>query len=93
MTAPAQITGRRERRQGLRNMELGFLVVAYIIVLGALLQVQLGVNNTFDWHVVTLFGALLVLTLGVHIVLRFRAPAPTRSCCRSPRRSMASASR
>lgn len=74
MTATTQISARRERRQGLRNMELGFLVVAYIIVLGALLQVQLGVNGTFDWHVVTLFGALLVLTLGVHIVLRFRAP-------------------
>ncbi|MGO1543705.1 MAG: FtsW/RodA/SpoVE family cell cycle protein [Gulosibacter sp.] len=65
---------KRERKQGLRNMELGFLIVAYAIVLGALLQVQLGVAGTFDFNVLTLVGLVAVLTLAMHIVLRFMAP-------------------
>jgi cell division protein FtsW (lipid II flippase) len=74
MASTTNVPARRERTQGLRNMELGFLLMAYVIVLGALLQVQLGVNGSFDWHVVALFGGLMALTIGVHVVLRFRAP-------------------
>lgn len=60
--------------QGLRNMELGFLVFAYIVVLGALLQVQFGVEGSFDTQVLTLVGGVMALTLAMHLVLRFRAP-------------------
>lgn len=65
---------RRERPQGLRNMELGFLLFAYVIVLAALLQVQLGVTGKFDTRVLVLAGAVAALTLAMHMVLRFRAP-------------------
>ena len=65
---------RPESRQGLRNMELGFLVFAYLVVLGAMLQVQFGVTGDFDTQVLTLVGGVMALTLAMHIVLRFRAP-------------------
>ena len=77
LTSPAVPTvprPRRERTQGLRNMELGFLIFAYAIVLGALAQVQLGVTGTFDTKVLILVGSVIAITLGMHIVLRFRAP-------------------
>ena len=55
-------------------MELGYLLFAYLIVLGALLQVQLGVMGTFDFQLIAVFGVLVALTLGMHTLLRFRAP-------------------
>ncbi len=64
----------RQRKQGLRNMELGFLIFAMVIVLAALLQVQLGVTGEFDNRVLMLLGSVAVLMFGMHIVLRFRAP-------------------
>ena len=65
---------RRESRQGLRNMELGFLLFAYAIVLAAMLQVQFGVTGAFDTQVITLVGGVMALTLATHVVLRFLAP-------------------
>lgn len=55
-------------------MELGLLVFAAFINFAAILLVQLGVRGTFDFNVLTLSGIIAALTLGVHIVLRFRAP-------------------
>ena len=66
--------GKRQRTQGLRNMELGFLIFAYVIVLGALLQVQLGVTGEFNFNALTLLGLVAALTLAMHVVLRFLAP-------------------
>lgn len=65
---------RRPSPQGLRNMELGLLVFADLITFAALLLVQLGVRGEFDFNVLTLSGIIAALTLGIHIVLRFRAP-------------------
>lgn len=73
-TRPVSIPGRKPRTQGLRNMELAFLVFAYVIVLAALLQVQLGVMGEFDFQLITVFGFLVALTVAMHLVLRFRAP-------------------
>lgn len=72
--ARIHVPGRKQRTQGLRNMELGYLLFAYAIVLGALLQVQLGVMGSFDFQLIAVFGVLVALTLGMHTVLRFRAP-------------------
>lgn len=72
--APAAPRLRRERTQGLRNMELGFLIFSYAIVLFALAQVQLGATGEFDTQVLILVGSVIALTLGMHVVLRFRAP-------------------
>ena len=65
---------RRRHTQGLRNMELGLLVFAAIINFSAILLVQLGVRGAFDVDVLNLPGIITLLTLGVHVVLRFRAP-------------------
>ncbi|MDJ1371252.1 FtsW/RodA/SpoVE family cell cycle protein [Gulosibacter molinativorax] len=65
---------KRQRTQGLRNMELGFLIFAYVIVLAALLQVQLGVTGAFDFQALALLGFVAILTLAMHVVLRFIAP-------------------
>ncbi|KAB1645283.1 FtsW/RodA/SpoVE family cell cycle protein [Gulosibacter chungangensis] len=65
---------KRERKQGLRNMELGFLIFSYVIVLAALLQVQLGVTGEFNFNALTLLGLVAALTLAMHVVLRFLAP-------------------
>lgn len=72
--APATRGPRKMRPQGLRNMELGFLVFGYLVVLGAMLQVQYGAAGEFDTQVLTLVGGVMALTLAMHIVLRFRAP-------------------
>lgn len=64
----------RKCPQALRNMELGFLVFAMVLVTAALLQVQLGVTGEFDVRVLVLLGSVAVLMFGMHIVLRFRAP-------------------
>lgn len=64
----------RQRTQGLRNMELGFLIFSYVIVLAALLQVQLGVTGEFNFNALTLLALVAGLTLAMHIVLRFLAP-------------------
>lgn len=73
-TTPPVPGRKRQRTQGLRNMELGYLLFAYLIVLGALLQVQLGVMGAFDFQLIAMFGVLVALTLGLHTLLRFRAP-------------------
>lgn len=55
-------------------MEFGFLIFAYVIVLAALLQVQLGATGQFNFNALTLLGLVAALTLGMHVVLRFLAP-------------------
>ncbi|CAG7844525.1 putative FtsW-like protein [Pseudoclavibacter triregionum] len=69
------VPGARKRStQGLRNMELLLLAFAVGIVFSAILLVQLGVRGSFDVNVITLAGLVAILMLGIHIVLRFRAP-------------------
>lgn len=65
---------RRRSTQGLRNMELLLLAFAVAIVFSAILLVQLGVRGEFDFNVITLAGVVAALVLGIHVVLRFRAP-------------------
>lgn len=55
-------------------MEFGFLIFAYVIVLAALLQVQLGATGEFNFNALTLVGLVAALTLAMHVVLRFLAP-------------------
>lgn len=73
-SAGSERVRRRPSSQGLRNMELGLLVFAAFINFAAILLVQLGVRGTFEFNVLTLSGIITALTIGVHIVLRFRAP-------------------
>lgn len=82
MTATASTSSPRVRvpgakprsTQGLRNMELILLFFAVGIVFAAILLVQLGVTGTFETNVLTLTAIVAALVVGVHIVLRFRAP-------------------
>ena len=50
------------------------LVFAAAINFAALYLVELGVRGTFNPNTLTLSGIITFLTLGVHVVLRFRAP-------------------
>ena len=57
-----------------RNRELGLLLFAFLINGAAVALVQLGATGHIDWTVLYYCGGLTVLVLGLHIVLRYRAP-------------------
>jgi len=57
-----------------RNRELGLLLFAFVINAGMVALVQLGALGAIDWTFLYYCGALTVLVLGLHIVLRYRAP-------------------
>jgi len=56
-----------------RNRELGLLLFAFAINGAAVALVQLGALGHIDWTFLYYCGALTVLVLGLHIVLRFKA--------------------
>lgn len=56
-----------------RNRELGLLVFAFLINGASVALVQLGALGHIDWTFLYYCGALTVLVLGLHIVLRYRA--------------------
>ncbi|GAA3028296.1 FtsW/RodA/SpoVE family cell cycle protein [Microbacterium dextranolyticum] len=56
-----------------RNRELGLLVFAFLINGASVALVQLGALGRIDWTFLYYCGALTVLVLGLHIVLRYRA--------------------
>jgi len=57
-----------------RNRELGLLLFAFLINGAAVALVQLGATDHIDWTFLYYCGALTVLVLALHIVLRYRAP-------------------
>lgn len=57
-----------------RNRELGLLMFAFLINTAAVALVQLGATGQIDWTFLYYCGGLTVLVLGLHIVLRYRAP-------------------
>jgi cell division protein FtsW (lipid II flippase) len=57
-----------------RGVELVLLVLAIIIVLGAWISVDLNRNGTVPPNIFPVAGGLVVLAVGVHLVLRWRAP-------------------
>ncbi|WP_455132334.1 FtsW/RodA/SpoVE family cell cycle protein [Microbacterium aurum] len=57
-----------------RNRELGLLLFAFLINGAAVALVQLGALGRIDWTFLYYCGALTALVLGLHIVLRYRAP-------------------
>ncbi len=82
MTAEPQVTAdtavmRALRRirvpQKQRNRELGLLLFAFVINLGAVALVQLGATEAIDPGFLAFCGGLAVLALILHIVLRFVA--------------------
>ncbi|TGY34034.1 FtsW/RodA/SpoVE family cell cycle protein [Microbacterium laevaniformans] len=56
-----------------RNRELGLLLFAFAINGAAIALVQLGALGHIEWTFLYYCGALTVLVLGLHIVLRFKA--------------------
>ncbi len=56
-----------------RNRELGLLVFAFLINGASVALVQLGALGRIDWTFLYYCGALTILVLGLHIVLRYRA--------------------
>lgn len=58
----------------LRNLELGLLVVAAIIDLGAVALVQLGAVGELRESVLALVGGLVILALIMHVTMRVVAP-------------------
>ncbi len=58
----------------LRNLELVLLIFGIVIVVFAIGLVQLGALGTLFPHMLELGGALGVLVIALHIVLRFAAP-------------------
>jgi cell division protein FtsW (lipid II flippase) len=61
-------------RARFRNLELGLLILAGLIVLYAIALVQLGALGRLFPHMLVLGAALWALTIGVHVTLRFVAP-------------------
>ncbi|MBN9176846.1 MAG: FtsW/RodA/SpoVE family cell cycle protein [Microbacterium sp.] len=57
-----------------RNRELGLLLFGFLINASAVALVQLGATGHIDWTFLYYCGGLTVLVLGLHIVLRYRAP-------------------
>ena len=57
-----------------RNRELGLLLFAFVLNGGAVALVQLGATDHIDWTFLYYCGGLTVLVLGLHFVLRYRAP-------------------
>ncbi|MFD1715165.1 FtsW/RodA/SpoVE family cell cycle protein [Amnibacterium flavum] len=58
----------------LRNLELALLLVVWIINTSAVALVQLGALDTIEPTLIILVAGLAVLTLAMHIVMRFVAP-------------------
>lgn len=56
-----------------RNRELGLLLFAFVINGAAIALVQLGALGHIEWTFLYYCGALTVLVLALHIVLRFKA--------------------
>lgn len=78
-TTPADTTVVKALRklrmpQTQRNRELGLLLFAFVINGAAVALVQLGALGHIDWTFLYYCGALTVLVLGLHFVLRFKAP-------------------
>jgi len=69
MTTTVQTVAPRTRR----NVELVLLLLAVGITLLAWVNVDLGVNETVPTQLATVGGGLLVLAVGFHLVLRWRA--------------------
>lgn len=57
-----------------RNRELALLLFAFVINGASVALVQLGAVGAIDWTFLYYCGALTVLVLALHIVLRYRAP-------------------
>jgi cell division protein FtsW (lipid II flippase) len=57
----------------LRNLELFLLVIAWVLAGGAMVLVQLGALETVDLLPLQLAGGLGILTLALHVALRFVA--------------------
>ncbi|MFT4052434.1 MAG: FtsW/RodA/SpoVE family cell cycle protein [Microbacterium sp.] len=57
-----------------RNRELALLLFSFVINAGAVALVQLGATDRIDWTFLYYCGGLTALVLGLHIVLRYRAP-------------------
>jgi cell division protein FtsW (lipid II flippase) len=57
-----------------RGVELALLILAIVIVLGAWINVDLNRNGTVPPNIFPVAGGLVVLAVGVHLVLRWRAP-------------------
>jgi cell division protein FtsW (lipid II flippase) len=74
VTAMTSVVPRIRMPRRLRNLELGLLVFAFAIVVGAEVLVQLGANGTIDGSLAFFGIALGVLVFGVHIALRVTAP-------------------
>ena len=56
-----------------RGVELALLILAIVIVLGAWITVDLNRNGTVPPNIFPVAGGLVVLAVGVHLVLRWRA--------------------
>lgn len=56
-----------------RNIELALLLLAIVIVLVAYLNVGLAINGSFPPDLIKYGFGLLVLSIGMHLVLRWRA--------------------
>jgi cell division protein FtsW (lipid II flippase) len=76
--APEQETGKRVRTmrlpRRLRNLELVLLALVWGINAAAIVLVQLGAIGSIDTNVIVLGAGLSVLTLVMHIAMRFSAP-------------------
>ena len=57
-----------------RSLELGLLVVALLIAVGAYAQVGLATSGTVPADIFGYTAGLAALSLGIHVVLRWRAP-------------------
>ncbi|HAN24194.1 MAG: FtsW/RodA/SpoVE family cell cycle protein [Microbacterium sp.] len=73
-TAVLRALRRIRSPQTLRNRELGLLIFACLISAAAIVLVQLGALGQVDVTILTYSGGLTLLALGLHVVLRFRAP-------------------
>ncbi len=75
-TDKAVATALRKLRlpQTQRNRELALLLFAFLINGASVALVQLGATGVIDWTFLYYCGGLTVLVLGLHIVLRYRAP-------------------
>ncbi|HWL59606.1 MAG TPA: FtsW/RodA/SpoVE family cell cycle protein [Microbacteriaceae bacterium] len=73
-TLTGAIVVKLRRPARLRNIELGLLAIAVLLVGGAFLLVDAGVGTTPDGGLLLQLGGLVVLLLALHIVLRITAP-------------------
>ncbi|MER7797152.1 FtsW/RodA/SpoVE family cell cycle protein [Microbacterium sp. NPDC096154] len=73
-TAVLKALRRVRQPQPQRNRELGLLLFAILIMLGATALSQLGELGSIDPGVLVAEGVLAVLVLALHVVLRLRAP-------------------